>query len=377
MSVFTPITGLFGGFLIGAGAGTLMLFGGQILGASGLISSLILHPKETLTKPENQWKAGLLGSFLVVAKVWATYCSASYLFDSVIATDPGMPVVSAVGHAVAGFLVGFGTKLGNGCTSGHGICGMPRMSLRSYVNVMCFMGTGFLTASLCGPGCSLAEYLRSPKSEIPYAFPTDLSKSIADFIIALIVGSVIPALLSPIVKEGKTTQEIDAQINNKRKHIPAILAGGLFSIGLAISGMIKTDKIFGFLDLSGFKRGTWDATLLFVMGGGFFVNLICYQFVKGYNLLSSFPKKQLECPIALKPSVGKFSIPTNKIIDAELVLGGLIFGVGWGIGGICPGPALWLGAAGFKNVLAAWWPFYILGSYSAEKARELRVRWKK
>jgi uncharacterized membrane protein YedE/YeeE len=264
-----------------------LLLGGQILGASGITSTYFLHPRQTLTNPENQWKAGFLAAFVVVAKLWATYADASYLFDSVTSSDPSVPVVSAIGHGVAGLLVGFGTRLGNGCTSGHGVCGMARMSLRSYANVVSFMVLGFLTASLCGAGCPAAQFLRSPKSEIPNAFPTDISKSISSAIIFLVVGSTIPVLLRPIKEAGEDRSQllVDTDIGNRRKFIPGILGGALFAIGLAISGMIKVDKIFGFLDLTGFARGTWDATLLFVLGGAFFVSLLSYQAIKGYNLI--------------------------------------------------------------------------------------------
>ncbi len=66
-------------------------------------------------------------------------------FDSppVMLGNPGM-----IGFAISGFLVGFGTKLGNGCTSGHGVCGLPRLSSRSIIAVCCFMTTGVITASI-------------------------------------------------------------------------------------------------------------------------------------------------------------------------------------------------------------------------------------
>lgn len=73
------------------------------------------------------------------------FLNASNAFDlpEVMIGDPGL-----TGFICAGFLVGFGTKLGNGCTSGHGVCGLPRLSIRSIVAVTCFMITGVITASI-------------------------------------------------------------------------------------------------------------------------------------------------------------------------------------------------------------------------------------
>jgi hypothetical protein len=75
------------------------------------------------------------------------------------------------------------------------------------------------------------------------------------------------------------------RMNSKKKLLPAALSGGLFAIGLAISGMCKPSKIYGFLDLSGIRRGTWDPTLLCVMASGMAVSMLGYQFVKGYGIL--------------------------------------------------------------------------------------------
>ena len=66
---------------------------------------------------------------------------------------------------------------------------------------------------------------------------------------------------------------------------------------------------------------------------------------------------------------GSFDLPTNKIIDYKLVLGELTFGLGWGIAGLCPGPAMVRGAAGYPNVLYRWWPMFFVGALLAEKLK--------
>jgi hypothetical protein len=375
MSSFTPVYGLLGGGLIGSSAGVLLLGAGHVLGASGLSNALFVHPRTTLTNSDAQWKAVLLTSFAITSKLIATYGDPYFLFDAVVATDGDLPVVSSLGYAVAGFLVGLGTKLGNGCTSGHGICGLARLSKRSLANVVTFMATGCLTASLCGAQCPAAQYLRASKSSIPLLFPTPVTKTISTAIIVLLAGAVIPALLRPVLtgNSTKSQQEIDEDVDKKRKFLPAMAAGSLFSGGLAVSGMIKSNKIFGFLDLTGFARGTWDPTLICVMGGGLVISLMSYQFVKGFGISEKVPSK-LDKPLALKATSAKFEVPTSQVIDSDLIFGGAFFGFGWGIGGLCPGPALWLAAAGYRSVLAFWWPAFLVGSFVAEKLKVVKIK---
>ena len=110
--------------------------------------------------------------------------------------------------------------------------------------------------------------------------------------------------------------------------VSAFLIGGLFGLGIAISGMANPAKVLNFFDLF----GTWDPSLVFVMGGGLIVASI------GYRLLFA----RIGKPVFAEA----FSLPARKRIDAELVGGAAIFGVGWGIAGFCPGgavPALGLG----------------------------------
>jgi uncharacterized protein len=100
-----------------------------------------------------------------------------------------------------------------------------------------------------------------------------------------------------------------------------LAAGALFGVGLVVSGMTLPSKVRGFLDFS----GEWDPTLAFVMGGAIAVHALAYRWVKH----RAAPQ--------LAPS---FQIPTRRDIDAKLVFGAAIFGLGWGLGGYCPGPAI-------------------------------------
>lgn len=127
---FTPFTSLAGGVLVGIAAAIFALFNGRIAGISGVLGGL-LRP----AKGDSGWRvaflAGLIGSPLVYQ-----------LFAAV----PKPQIDAGYGALVlAGVLVGIGTRYGSGCTSGHGVCGLSRLSGRSLVATLAFMGAGFVT----------------------------------------------------------------------------------------------------------------------------------------------------------------------------------------------------------------------------------------
>ena len=103
--------------------------------------------------------------------------------------------------------------------------------------------------------------------------------------------------------------------------ITALIIGSVFGIGLAIAGMLNPSKVVVFLDVF----GDWDPSLAFVMGGGVLVNTIGHRFVMKR-------KAPIQCAI--------FSMPTSTKFDKPLVIGNVIFGVGWGLAGLCPGPVV-------------------------------------
>ena len=166
---FTPLTGSVGGALIGLSAATLLVLSGDVLGASGLASSVVLQPVKSLTDPTVGWKVIFLSVFLLFSNVvLAPY----FTNDERLGQDPSIPVVSTYGYLLGGFFVGFGTRLGNGCTTGHGICGMARLSPRSIVAVCTFMMFAFATASIVAPDNKLfskgTAWLRTDRVPVLY-----------------------------------------------------------------------------------------------------------------------------------------------------------------------------------------------------------------
>jgi uncharacterized protein len=321
--------------------------------------------------------------------------------------------------------VGFGTRLGNGCTTGHGICGMARLSPRSIAAVGTFMFSAFCTAALTAPDNKATSkgtsFLRTDK--VPELFNRWLGFVVSMIIVlptlyalhtifrhranqksndeevateaagssapielghshydenhdspAIIVGTDIEKQLEVVSSSAEskppqdqallTKEDKEAVIAmSKRKLAPAVLASAVFAVGLAVSGMVLPSKVLGFLNLFLFAEGTYDPTLLMVMVAGCIISFVSYQFVKPFGLLSN--SHALECPLVAP----KFSVPTNRIIDSDLLGGAMCFGIGWGLAGLCPGPAIFLAATGTVPVVCYWWPAFLAGSWVAQSIR--------
>ena len=131
MENFTPVASLCGGMLIGLSGSLLLLWDGKIAGISGIVGGL-LNP----TKGDAAWRAMFVAGLLTSGFLFNLF--APQVFAINIARSTGVLIL-------AGLLVGFGTRLGNGCTSGHGVCGISRFSIRSIIATVTFMITGIVT----------------------------------------------------------------------------------------------------------------------------------------------------------------------------------------------------------------------------------------
>jgi hypothetical protein len=131
---FTPISGLIGGLLIGLATTLMLLLNGRIAGISGIVGGLL-----TRKGSEVGWRAMFVAGLLLGAFVYMLATSGALP----VRIEASLPIV-----VVAGLLVGFGTRLGSGCTSGHGVSGLARFSKRSIVATSVFTGAGIVTVYL-------------------------------------------------------------------------------------------------------------------------------------------------------------------------------------------------------------------------------------
>jgi uncharacterized membrane protein YedE/YeeE len=128
MGHFTPIASLAGGILIGLSAAAMLLVNGKITGISGIFGG-ILRP----AKADTLWRACFIGGLVVGGIMLRAFLPSAFEFGT------GRSIGTLT---VAGLLVGIGTRLGSGCTSGHGVCGVARLSARSIIATATFIGTG-------------------------------------------------------------------------------------------------------------------------------------------------------------------------------------------------------------------------------------------
>lgn len=133
------------------------------------------------------------------------------------------------------------------------------------------------------------------------------------------------------------------------KNMISFAAGLLFALGLVLSGMTQPAKVLGFLNVMGLQQGIswqaapgyWDPSLALVMGGALMVTLIAFAITPRLTHESGKPWFE-----------EMFHLPTRNDIDGKLVMGGILFGIGWGLAGYCPGPALASLLVGGVDVLA-------------------------
>lgn len=310
--MFTPVETSIGALLLHQATSTLLYQNGHVLGMSGFIRQLFNGPSaETLA-----FFVGMAASYLPLKAVAPQFIT-SY-------PEASITIPSALFTAGVGALIGLGTKMSNGCTSGHMLCGLSRLSGRSIAAVATFFPVAIITHHLAHP----TLYTEACPSNVPCYIPVYPTSSTTISLVLLASVSIIAARIVPQLLRSAETTKTDGQstkVLSSSREATQFFSGLLFGLGLHITQMSHPAKVASFLSFPTME--SWDPSLAMVIVFGVIPNLIEIQ-RKGFKNPPSF--------------ADKFSLPTKtfKDVDAKFVAGAAAFGVGWGLTGTCPGPAV-------------------------------------
>jgi uncharacterized protein len=297
---------LVGGVLLGSVVSVRMALFGQVTGSSGIMGRAI-----SPMKGDNGWidesrttaisfNLGMVFCGLICCSQFSPAFDAGVLRQAFDSWDD-VPWGALI---PAGFLTGFGTALGNGCTSGHGICGISSFRLRSLVATCTFMTTGIVTAIVA----NTRDYYDKLENTIPY--------DVAGFLFGIIlILNLTIGVIGSTLKDDSTSESTLSWF----KLIAEFMFGFSFSMGLVISNMTRCAATISFLDLR-----YWNPALAFVMAGAILVAVL------------SFTKSFQGKPIL----ANEFKLSKLTELDWKLISGAACFGIGWGLMGACPAPAM-------------------------------------
>jgi uncharacterized membrane protein YedE/YeeE len=283
-----------GGIFMAIASSLHLLFKGRITGVSGIFFG-------TITRADFLYKFSFILGLLFISSSLRAWSNIQY-FE---APDSFVSNLSILGFILSGLFVGFGTKLANGCTSGHIVCGLPRLSKRSIVAVIVFILSGMFVSTF--------------KSNYGFLSSNDLTSltKIVDndlfhFIFFLAtIGLQIFISVHLIIKKN-FQKLIDISIS--------FGVGLIFGFGLIMSGMNRRSLVQRFLTID----SNWNPTLIIVYGCAVGLNILTFWgLLKGKPIYDS-----------------KMHLPEKSDVDFKLLIGAVFFGIGWGLSGLCPGPAL-------------------------------------
>eukprot|EP00697_Spironema_sp_BW2_P004777 gnl/Spiro4/16468_TR8854_c0_g1_i1.p1 gnl/Spiro4/16468_TR8854_c0_g1~~gnl/Spiro4/16468_TR8854_c0_g1_i1.p1 ORF type:complete len:344 (-),score=87.30 gnl/Spiro4/16468_TR8854_c0_g1_i1:49-1080(-) len=308
---FSASDGILGGLLIGSSCSLHLLFAGKITGWSKMVSEGLLFPLCGKKDQQVVFRWAFLSGSLMGGFVATLFRSSSPWLTGSVDVNFFSPagLCGALLVGTSGFLVGSGTTIANGCTSGYGVCGLARLSVRSLVAVLAFMGSAVLSASVIRPWV-VAHLPSTPQvttATLPFA--------------GVLGGLVCTALTSAAFLRWSNGAEANAELEYPRlSHAVSYASGVLFGAGLVVSSMVNWRKTLSFLNVA---SGQWDPQLMFVMGSALLVALPAFQKI--------LAQRKPVCAT-------RFDLPVSTKIDTRLVSGAMLFGLGWGLHGVCPGP---------------------------------------
>ncbi|KAH7339104.1 hypothetical protein B0J17DRAFT_401868 [Rhizoctonia solani] len=350
---FTPIQTLIGASMLGVCAYHVLILNGGVLGISGFAhrttSWFIFKsrkiactrtpeaevPSDRDVNPDPDHLALLSVAGLLVGGLVLGFFRQpletglqTQLVD--IYSTTSITEAQAAGLVLAGFLVGLGSKLSNGCTSGHMLCGVSRLAPRSLAATMTFFPVSVLTHLILG---QLSPFSLDLVPEQPVGQPS--------WQLALL-------LQLPILFYRYGAAFVNGLVGERRaRRVVAFATSFHFALGLIVSGMLRPSKILNFLYLTptAMKNGVWDPSLAMIILAGILPQVLVWI----TSLSDHISQAGTRPAFASRWSVPMPGPDWRKGIDARLITGAALFGVGWGMCGICPGPATVMFGAGISG----------------------------
>eukprot|EP01038_Epipyxis_sp_PR26KG_P014228 gene14228-19091_t len=386
------VGGIVGGVIIGISASIYLYTTGKITGVSGITRGTFgLNPNNEDKTFNWSYFAGLFSAGLIFATVLPKQFGA---YDQ----------IDFAALILGGILTGFGTSLGNGCTSGHGLCGISRRSPRSITAACTFVGVAAISAYMCRRQFILrplfysnnTAYLSNENTfdsfkEVILSWLPTIVLLFVSYILFRVELRLLGQKQPNLPKENQKETEIESDTSSERNsslnvsydlsikisvessqsrasssesttkissrpfdstqiktHGITYLCALVFGIGLVYSGMCDPERrVMMFLDFSGGKG--WDPTLMFM------ITFITFHLFKKYD-----PPVLLDKSKTVGSSLKMGFVQENMKIDSRLLIGASLFGIGWGMCGVCPGPGIVsLGAT--KRFAAVFMPSLIFG----------------
>ncbi|KAF2785866.1 YeeE/YedE family integral membrane protein [Melanomma pulvis-pyrius CBS 109.77] len=307
--MFTPIETSIGALLLHQATSVLLFQNGTVLGASGYMRRLFSTPTR-----------GTLAFFVGMA---ASILPLKLFLPELVTVYPPVPstLQAALVTVGVGALVGWGTKVSKGCTSGHMLCGLSRLSTWSAVAVATFFPVAIITHHLAHPTL-LTEVCAS---DLPCYTPTYPSRATTISLVILAAATMLACQAFPLIIAKATATEDKTSPDSLTSQASQLSAGLEFGLGLHVTQMASPSKVLGFLSFPNFE--VWDPSMALVILFGILPSIIEIQ-MRGLSKPPLF-KERFELPKK-----------TIKDVDWKFVLGAAVFGIGWGLTGTCPGPAV-------------------------------------
>jgi uncharacterized membrane protein YedE/YeeE len=281
-----------------------MLFG-RTTGISSIFNSLVSCGHDSSFRWKFGFFCGLItgtyGIFMIFGHTLSIGNVIINLFDPQETAQQGL---STLGFALSGLLVGFGSKLGKGCVTEHAICGIPRLSLSSFISVLMLLSTGILTATLRTYYPLMLSDLTLGKEAI------EQYKTIADFLYVLL-----------LIYFAYDLNVNSLLFREKLETLACLFIGLVFGLGLSISGTSRRTQVLDFFNLA--STDGWNPTLLITILTAIGVNVVTFNLI-----------------LKQKPMfAASFEIPNNPI-NWKTIIGPAIYGTGWGLTGLSTGSAM-------------------------------------